>query len=434
METKYLVLRAKRSEDAIGLKALSGRGQGAPWRFDMDVQRAERALGRRLLEGRNRLPFKGTAPSRLEMDGLDIETFDGRERDAEDLRRDPQNVAIADAESVFSLVAPNARSAANLAELKEAGAQRLPHGLIAVGAHTTGFTGQGVTVAVLDTGIDTKHPAFAGKEIVTRDFTGEGKDERDVSDRDGHGTHCAGTICGVPVGDVRVGVAPGVNKLCVAKVLGRRGGTAEMFLKAMHWAVVEQKAAVVSLSLGYDLPGNVQRYVDRGLELAIASSLVLRQHADLIRCIGALKAYLEAVSPNVVLVAATGNESARPKVVLDAALPASELIGIGAVGMQSSAEKWSVAPFSNGRARLVAPGVDVLSCAPGGGWVIMSGTSMATPHAAGVAATWHERLRNEGGLVLQGAVRGSMEAAATRQPVHDEDQTAVGAGLVQCPH
>ena len=123
----------------------------------------------------------------------------------------------------------------------------MPDGLVAVGAHTTPFSGQGVTVAILDTGCDETHPAFQGKTIVKKDFTGEGVNDQDVRDNDGHGTHCAATICAAPIGDIRVGVAFGVVKLCVGKVLGNRGGTLEMLLKGLFWAVLDQRASVVSM-------------------------------------------------------------------------------------------------------------------------------------------------------------------------------------------
>lgn len=408
MPTKYLVLRANRPEKVAQLE-LAVRGGG-------------------------------TFSSGMDGDDLSIQTFDGHETDAGDLREDPQNVSVLDAEILFTLIKPTATLSAdpgqpNAAHLKAVGVVRMPPGLVAVGAHSTSFTGQGVTVAVLDTGIDTQHPAFSGKALVTRDFTGEGTNEADVSDRHGHGTHCAGTICGAPVGDLRVGVAPGVTKLCVGKVLGAAGGgTAEMLLKGLLWAVVEQKAAVVSMSLGYDLPGNVGRLVANGMDATQAAAAALRQQADLIRSISALRLFLETQSPNAVFVAATGNESRRPAFVLDAGLPASELFGVGAVGLDGATpEKWSVASFSNGRAQIVAPGVDVVSAAPGGAWATMSGTSMATPHAAGVAATWYEKVRSEGGLIVPDAVRAAMKASATRQPLSSKDLSAIGAGMVQCP-
>jgi len=222
-----------------------------------------------------------------------------------------------------------------------------------------------VTVAILDTGCDETHPAFQGKTIVKGDFTGEGVNDQDVRDNVGHGTHCAATICAAPIGDIRVGVAFGVVNLCIGKVLGNRGGTLEMLLKGLFWAVLEQRASVVSMSLGYDLAGDTSRMIAKGMNPALAAQAALRQQSDIIKGISTLRAFLESQSPNVVLVAATGNESERPKFVLDASLPAAELFSVGAVG--SIGDKWDIAPFSNGRAQVVAPRVDVLSAAPEGG-------------------------------------------------------------------
>lgn len=368
--------------------------------------------------------------------GLSVIVEDGRERDAGELRRDPMNAAVMDADTAFSLIEPKARTAvANLdIGMKLMGAQKLPLGLVAVGAHATNLTGQGVRVAVLDTGCDVQHPAFKGKQIAMANFTNEGG-VTDVTDSNGHGTHCAGTICGGPVGDVRVGVAPGVTKLAIGKVLGKSGGSLEMLIKGLLWAVIEQKVDVVSMSLGYDLPGNIARLVQRGVPPELAGQAVLQMHADILKGIATLRAFLETQARNVVLVAATGNESKRAQgFVMSASLPAAELFAVGAVGpVDPTGDKWKVAEFSNGRARVVAPGVDVISAAPGGGWASMSGTSMATPHVAGVASLWVEKIRNTGTLSVPDSVRSELQKHTTQAPLVDTDVDAIGEGLVQVP-
>jgi subtilisin family serine protease len=363
---------------------------------------------------------------------LSIETFDGHETDVGDLRADPQNAAVMDAEVELKLIEPQSKAAATVNTLQPVGAVRMPIGLLAVGAHTAPFTGQGVSVAILDTGIDETHPAFMGKTLVKHDFTGDSVGSPDdVRDVDGHGTHCAATICGALVGDTRVGVAPGVVTLCVGKVLGQRVSTLEMLLKGMLWAVLDHKASIVSMSLGYDLAGNTKRMVAKGVDPALAAQAAMRQQSDIIKGIGTLRTFLESQSPNVVFVAATGNESRRPQFVLDAGLPAAELFSVGAVGPADGG--WDIAPFSNGRAQVVAPGMDVLSASPGGSWALMSGTSMATPHVAGVAALWTEKLRNDGSLSVPEAVRSAMKTSAIRQPLLCNDIGAIGAGMIQAP-
>jgi len=99
------------------------------------------------------------------------------------------------------------------------------------GAVASSFSGQGVKIAVLDTGIERNHPAFAGITILEKDFSGDGD-----GDRNGHGTHCAGTIFGRDVGGVRIGVAKGVDQVLIGKALrDAGGGTSQMIFDAMSW-------------------------------------------------------------------------------------------------------------------------------------------------------------------------------------------------------
>ncbi len=130
-------------------------------------------------------------------------------------------------------------------------------GIRAVRADTSPFTGAGVTVAVLDTGIDPNHPAFAGVELV-RHFTDESDD-----DTHGHGTHCAGTIFGRDADGVRIGVAPGVTKAVIGKVLGAGGGGGDQIMEAIQWAIAEG-ANMISMSLGIDFPRYVELLTRRG--------------------------------------------------------------------------------------------------------------------------------------------------------------------------
>ncbi|MCW5198470.1 S8 family serine peptidase [Desulfobulbus sp. F3] len=362
---------------------------------------------------------------------VSIKTIDGHETDAEELRANPKNFAVMDAEAIFSLIPPKARNASDAISLKTAGTLRMPEGLLAVNADTSPFTGQGVTIAVLDTGIDADHPAFKGKKLARRDFTGEGSSLDDVTDVEGHGTHVAGTACGAVVDDVRIGVAPGVTKLCIGKVIGAKGGTLEMLLKGIYWAIMDENASVVSMSLGYDLPGNTERLIQSGMNPALATQQAMRLQNDIIKGIASLRVFLESQRKNVLFVAASGNESERPAFVLDAGLPAAELFSVGAVGLKAG--KWEVASFSNARAQLVAPGVDIVSAAVGGGWATMSGTSMATPHVAGVAALWVEKLRSTGEMTIPGSLYSVMMANATKHPLANTDAGSIGAGMVQAP-
>ncbi|MFD0785753.1 S8 family serine peptidase, partial [Micromonospora azadirachtae] len=114
----------------------------------------------------------------------------------------------------------------------------------------SGNTGEGVDVAVLDTGVDAGHPDLAGQVAATESFV-PGETVKDVF---GHGTHVASTIAGTGAasdGKER-GVAPGV-RLHVGKVLGDdNSGQESWIISGMEWAVRDQKAKVVNMSLGAD--------------------------------------------------------------------------------------------------------------------------------------------------------------------------------------
>ena len=134
----------------------------------------------------------------------------------------------------------------------------------------------------------------------------------------------------------------------------------------------------------------------------------------------------ELLDEGVVLVAASGNESAREQGrVAPVGRPANcpSVVSVGAVGPDLG-----VAAFSNGGAALdlVAPGVDVLSAWPGGGTRVLDGTSMATPHVAGVLALLLQAYPE---LAARDVVR-RLLAQARQVP---GDRQSVGAGLVQRP-
>jgi subtilisin family serine protease len=114
------------------------------------------------------------------------------------------------------LIAPRAASAT--------ADDNLLWGIDSVGARACRFSGKGVRVAVLDTGIERTHQAFKGVNITEMDSSGAGN-----GDRQGHGTHCAGTFFGREVDGCRIGVAPGVETALIGKVLGDNGhGTSPM--------------------------------------------------------------------------------------------------------------------------------------------------------------------------------------------------------------
>jgi subtilisin family serine protease len=208
-------------------------------------------------------------------------------------------------------------------------------------------TGQGVTAYIIDTGIDASHPDFEGRAKVGFDATGG-----DGGDRQGHGTHVAGTI-----GSKTYGVAKQTSLVGV-KVLGDDGsGTTEDIIKGLDWVAQDSagKAAVANMSLG----GGKDPALDEA-----ATGLV---------------------SKGVFLAVAAGNESQDAANVSPASAE-----GVFTTAASDQTDKH--AEFSN-FGKVVegyAPGVGIESLAPGGGTAAHDGTSMASPHVAGAAALYLE--------------------------------------------
>jgi subtilisin family serine protease len=316
-------------------------------------------------------------------------------------------------------------------------------GLDAVGVGRSTCTGEGVTVAVLDTGIEDSHPAFAHcrDRLVVRDFTGEGP-----QDIDGHGTHCAATIFGGTIEGRQLGVAPGVGRCLIGKVLGEETSSTESLITAIEWAI-DNDAHVISMSLGLDFPGLVKRYVQDGFPIPLATSKALIGYRANVDLFGSLVSYFTeratARRSAVLFVAAAGNESRRDErddysIAVAPPAAATGMLSVAALELNpdaaQGASKFLVAPYSNSGARVCAPGSDIVSAGLGGGFATMSGTSMATPHVAGVAALWAEHLMKTRRRLGTTQLIQRLEGQATLKeidPLASPDD--VGAGLVQVP-
>jgi subtilisin family serine protease len=310
-------------------------------------------------------------------------------------------------------------------------------GVAAVDAPRSPYRGAGATVAILDTGIDNQHEAFRGMKLVEEDFTGQGP-----GDDHGHGTHCAGTVFGRDVDGLRIGVAPGVETALIGKVLDHEGrGRSEQIVDGLIWAV-RNGARVVSMSIGIDFTRLVDALMKvKGFELAPATSQALSAYGQTLRLFDRLAGLVSAHSAifgSAIVVAAAGNESKRPRYEIATAPPAASdgFISVGALQLEKTGTNSAlgVADFSNALPDLSAPGVNIKSARIGGGLISMNGTSMATPHVAGVAALWLEYINtinpNANIRQLEGRLMGSTTLDHVANP---KDRANAGAGLVQAP-
>lgn len=303
-------------------------------------------------------------------------------------------------------------------------------GIKAVRAETSELTGAGAVVAVLDTGIDPAHSAFQGMELVRRNFTNASDD-----DEDGHGTHCAGTIFGRDVGGVRIGVARGVRRALIGKVLAPGGGSTEEVANAIEWAV-QSGAHVISMSLGMDFPAYAAALRASGMPEEAAVSKALDAYRLNVRLFERLAALIEARARPCLIVAAAGNESGRDDDVpyeIGVAPPAVADGVMSVAAVAQAGTRWRIAGFSNTGANVSAPGVDIISARRGGGLASASGTSMATPHVAGVAALWVERIRQDGPFNLLQLTSKIVGRAETERFADGVDPLDRGAGMVIAP-
>ncbi|MFA6004441.1 MAG: S8 family peptidase, partial [Elusimicrobiota bacterium] len=242
--------------------------------------------------------------------------------------------------------------------------------------------GQGVRVAVVDTGIDFNHPDL--KANVAGGYNAMDSGQPYLDDNH-HGTHVAGTIAGVLDGKGVAGVAPKAS-LYAVKVLDAKGsGSIVSIIKGLVWCG-KNKMDVANMSLGAPM-GNIF------MRLAVNY----------------------ARSKGVAIIAAAGNESGP------VGYPAGYT---NTIAVSAGDSKDQLAYFSNRgpRVEFIAPGVDVRSSIPGGQYALFSGTSMATPHVAGLAAL--AVARGAHGL---DAVRAALKRSAKSIGLKPQEE---GAGVI----
>ncbi len=268
-----------------------------------------------------------------------------------------------------------------------------------------GLDGTGVTVAVLDTGVDVEHPDLADRVTQTESFV----PGQTVTDVDGHGTHVASTIAGTGAASdgVEKGVAPGAQ-LVVGKVLGDDGFGAESWIiDGMEWAAT--RAPIVNMSLGSYEPSDGTDPMARAVDELSAA------HGTL-------------------FVIAAGNYGRISGIGSPGAAAAA--LTVGAVD-KTDQRAWfqDMGPrLGDGlvKPEIVAPGVDVLAARSGaaggsGYYQEMSGTSMATPHVAGAAAILAQQHPGWSGEQIKQAL------VSTAKPLDGETAYEVGGGRLDVP-
>ena len=259
-----------------------------------------------------------------------------------------------------------------------------------------GFTGAGVRVGHLDTGVDGKHPALRGRLADFREFDQDGfpVPQAEPWDSSAHGTHTAGLICGGCTDDLALGVAPQAQ-LCSGLVI-EGGKSLVRVLAGLDW-MFDCQVRVLCLSLGMPIYNPLYEIVLSRLKRA-----------------------------GVLVIAPVGNRGTGRS-----CSPAN-YPGVIAVGALDPGDR--VVRFSGSqqfkratgffKPDLVAPGVDIPSAQPGGGLQVRSGTSMAAAYVAGVAALLFQAQPH--------ATPSEVEAAllATCTPFSQSSEYRAGRGLV----
>ena len=269
-----------------------------------------------------------------------------------------------------------------------------------------GYTGQGVVVAVIDTGVNYNHLDLAdhlwdGGDVFPHHGYDIINDDDDPMDDHGHGTHCSGTLCGDGTAGQQTGIAPDVTLMCVKVLTAEGRGTHAAVCAGMQWAV-EQGCDVISMSFGSSAP-------------SLANRVLIRHTCD---------AILDAGVVGAIAAGNSGNKQSQYPIPYNVNIPGacpppymdpiqeansgglSCSICVGAVNSNDEAARFSSRgpytwadtefgdyPYTEGssvefgliRPDVCAPGVSIISADYNSttGYTSMSGTSMATPCVAG---------------------------------------------------
>lgn len=231
---------------------------------------------------------------------------------------------------------------------------------------TSPYSGKGVKVAVLDTGIDTEHPDLKVAGGVCTAAVCASKVPYD--DNFGHGTHVAGIIAAQKNDSGIIGIAPNVQLYAIKAMNNRGSGSTAQITKGVEWAI-QNKIDILNLSISISVN-------DRPLELMLQ----------------------EAYKQGMIIISAAGNEGGSGQMdTMTYPAKYSSVIAVGAVNNDFSREEnSSIGPSME----FAAPGTEIFSTYPKeldewdnkiDGYRNLTGTSMAAPHVAGVFAIYKEQ-------------------------------------------
>jgi len=282
-------------------------------------------------------------------------------------------------------------------------------GIKSIGIERALYTGKGIDVCILDTGLEMSHPDFSSREVEGKSFI-QGEDWS--KDPNGHGTHCTGISAGNLRSDTgkRYGIAKDCN-LKIAKVLSDKGkGTTSSVIDAIDWAITKQF---------------------RILSLSLASPVALNEKPSvLFETVGT-----RALENNCLIIAAAGNDSNRPSLPKPVSAPANSLsiMAVAAIDGQMRVAKFSnggLNPSTGGNINVCAPGVDIFSTYPKNTknknyYFALSGTSMATPHVSGLAALYMEQFPDLSAKEIWEMIE------KNAKPIEGLKYRDIGSGLIQ---
>lgn len=261
------------------------------------------------------------------------------------------------------------------------------------------YSGSGIRIAVLDTGLELKHPDFMGRQVKAQSFV-PGEEAQDLL---GHGTHCIGTACGFQSKQgKRYGIAY-ASEIYAGKVISDMGtGMTSWILAGIEWAIANN-CQIISLSLG-----------NKKTEVSIAYETIGSR----------------ALQNGCLIVAAAGNHRLNADPIPGTVGQPANSPSIMAVAGIDRYSELAVFSCTSGKdpganVDIAAPGVDIYSSVTLNqeAYNVMSGTSMAAPHVAGIAALYAEAYNLRGGELWK-----TLLSKAKKLPIPDMD---VGVGLVQ---